>query len=339
VHVVRHGGRYLALEEGTPPYELGADLATMGRCEFDGRLPDGICAHPKVDPATGEMVTFRYDVAAPFLTWSIVGADGAVSVPPQVVDGVDEGYMIHDFAITEHHIVLVVGPLVFDLDLMAKGRPPLAWRPELGTRIAVIPRDRKGAVRWIHRDAFWAWHYANAYEDGDTIVLDFPMTPAPSLIAPDAPAQGAAGFTRAVLHPDAGALDLDVVADAGTEFPRIDDRLVGRRHRYVTVAGASDRGKVAKYEHDVIRRFDVEQGTAEAFVSNAAMGETVFAPRSGSTSELDGYYLAYGTDVDSGRSALHIWDAGEFPRAPVATVYVPHRIPNGLHGSWFATED
>ena len=33
-----------------------------------------MCAHPSIDPVTGEMIVFRYDVEAPFLIWAIVGA-------------------------------------------------------------------------------------------------------------------------------------------------------------------------------------------------------------------------------------------------------------------------
>ena len=46
-------------------------LDTVGRYDFAGGLPAGITAHPKIDPATGEMIVFRYDVAAPFLTWAV----------------------------------------------------------------------------------------------------------------------------------------------------------------------------------------------------------------------------------------------------------------------------
>jgi carotenoid cleavage dioxygenase-like enzyme len=58
INIVRHAGRYLALEEGAPPYEVAATLDTIGRFDFGGRLPAGMCAHPRVDPATGEMVVF-----------------------------------------------------------------------------------------------------------------------------------------------------------------------------------------------------------------------------------------------------------------------------------------
>ena len=40
-----------------------------------------MCAHPKVDPVTGEMVIFRYDVEEPFLTWAVIGADGTRGPP------------------------------------------------------------------------------------------------------------------------------------------------------------------------------------------------------------------------------------------------------------------
>src|SRR5439155_14721011 len=127
--------------EGTPPYEVSGELETIGRYDFAGELAAGMCAHPKVDPRTGDMVVFRYDVEAPFLTWAVIGADGHVSRPPVAIEPVECGYMIHDCAITEHFLVLVIGPAVFDLDAMISGGPLLQWKPERGMRVAVVPRD------------------------------------------------------------------------------------------------------------------------------------------------------------------------------------------------------
>ena len=60
----------------------------------------------------------------------------------------------------------------------------LAWRPEDGTRIALIPRDG-GPVRWSTTDAFWVWHTANAHEAddpaaGNPVVLDYAQWPRPA---------------------------------------------------------------------------------------------------------------------------------------------------------------
>jgi carotenoid cleavage dioxygenase len=247
--------------------------------------------------------------------------------------------MIHDFAITEHYVVLIVGPLRIDAAAFGGNGTPLNWDIERGTRIAIIARDRATPTRWVHGEAFWAWHYANAFEDGDDIQLDMPYSTSPGMeLSPEQRPAAAYGLTRATQHPTTGSFDLHHLDDIGTEFPRIDDRLTGRRHRYLTVAGRSSSEALAAGEHDVLRQYDMDAGTSTAYRSNAALGEVAFAPRVGSTGELDGYYVAFGTDFDSGRSAMYIWDAGQFPADPVAVIRMPQRIPNGLHGNWFPAD-
>jgi carotenoid cleavage dioxygenase len=335
VNIVRHHDRYLALEEGTVPYEIGSDLSTVGRYDFGGGLSAGMCAHPKIDPITGEMIVFRYDLEAPFLSWAVIGADGTVTQPATAVDGVDRGFMIHDFAITSSSIVLVVAPLVFDFSLLGSGSP-LEWQPELGTRIAIIPRDGSGPTRWVEGEALWAWHYANAYDDGDVIRLDLPWTSAPSLMIPAGQrAAVKSGFTRATLDPTRGSITLDHLDEAGYEFPRIDDRRTGVEHRYVTLLGRSDHAGLAGGEHDRIIRWDMATGSRTHVDTGAAIGEVTFAPRANGTDELDGYLMGYGTDLATDVAGLYIWEAAAFPAPPVAVIEIPARVPNGLHGNWF----
>jgi carotenoid cleavage dioxygenase len=337
VNVVRHAGHLLALEEGAPPYEMSPTLDTLGRYDFGAQLPAGITAHPKIDPLTGEMIVFRYDVTAPFLTWATVGPDGAVTHPPVTVDGVDEAYMIHDFAITARYVVLVIAPLQLDVNAMLSGHHPLIWKPELGTRIALIPRDRQGPIRWAHGDAFWAWHYANAFDgDGGVVHVDLPWTTAPSIILSAQERHGFAGsFARATIDPTRGSIDVHHLDTNVLEFPRIDDRRLGARHRYVTVAGRSADPAVKPAEHDQLHRYDMTSGDSVRYDAHAALGEAVFAARDGGHDELDGYYLAYATDLATNDTSLLVFDAATFPSPPVAKVRVPRRVPNGLHGNWF----
>jgi carotenoid cleavage dioxygenase-like enzyme len=253
------------------------------------------------------------------------------------VDSVDEGYLIHDFAITERYVVLVVGPLRFDLDAMMSGGQPLAWKPELGTRIALVRRDRQGPTRWIHTDAFWAWHYANAFDDdGGLVQLDMPWSSAPGIMQTPAERATVVGaFARATIDPERGTIDVHHLDANMLEFPRIDDRRIGARHRYVTVAGRSADPAVRAGEHDQLHRYDMVAGTSVRYDAGAALGEPVFVPRAGGTDELDGYYLAYASDLSADRTSLLVFDAGRFPDPPVATVHMPRRVPNGLHGNWF----
>jgi carotenoid cleavage dioxygenase-like enzyme len=334
INIVRHAGRLLALAEGAPPYEVSASLDTLARVDFAGALPLGITAHPKIDPRTGEMFVFRYDVTAPFLTWAVVGPDGSVTRPPTPVAGVDAAFMIHDFAITARFLVVVLGPFQLDVDALLAGGQPLVWKPELGTRVALIPRDGS-PVRWVHGDAFWAWHYANAFDDGDLVQLDFPWSSAPGLglLGPHA-APTTGSFARATLDPAGGTIDVHHLDDLLLEFPRIDDRLVGARHRYVVVAGRSDDPAVRSGEHDQVHRYDMDTGSSLRYDGHAALGEPIFVPRDGGTDELDGYHLAYAGDLTSDRTSLLVFDAAHFPDEPIATIHMPRRVPNGLHGSW-----
>jgi carotenoid cleavage dioxygenase len=344
INVVRHGGRLLALEEGTPPYEISPELETVGLYDFDGSLPAGMCAHPKFDRVTGEMIVFRYDVEEPYLTWAVIGADGAVSSPPRTVADVDRCHMVHDFAITEHYVVFVLAPGILDMDAMLSGSGVLQWRPELGTRIGVLPRDGSAGPRWIETDAFWVWHFANAYETGDEssaksrIVIDFPWWSSLGFGVHDAaPTRGS--FARATIDLERGSIDLVHVEERASEFPRIDDRLTGRPHRFLTVVGKSTRSGLEVGEHDQLLRYDMTTGQSVTFECDAVVGEVVFAPRAGAIEELDGYYITYANSLDFRRSArMLVWDAGDFPSPPVAEVLLPQRVPNGLHGNWFAAD-
>jgi carotenoid cleavage dioxygenase len=335
INIVGHAGHFLALAEGAPPYEVSPKLDTLGRYDFAGGLPAGITAHPKIDPATGELIVFRYDVTAPFLTWAVVAPDGSVARTETPVDGVDESYMIHDCAITARYLVVVLGPLRLDVNAMLSGGEPLVWRPEVGTRVALIPRDGS-PVRWVHGDAFWAWHYGNAFDEGEVVRLDFPWSSAPGLGLTGSPAAPITGsFARATLDPNKGTIDIHHIGADPLEYPRIDDRLVGRRHRFVTIAGRSDDPRIKTGEHDQMHRYDTDAGTSVRYDGHVALGEPIFVPRDGGTGEFDGYYLAFASDLEADRTSLLVFDAARFPDPPVATIQMPRRVPNGLHGNWF----
>mgnify|MGYP001757576409 CR=1 FL=1 len=87
------------------------------------------------------MVLFTYALEAPYLTWSTVAPDGRATREPTPIDGLDEPLMIHDIALTSRYIVLFACPLVFDIAAVMAGGSLLDWRPDAGTRIALIPRD------------------------------------------------------------------------------------------------------------------------------------------------------------------------------------------------------
>jgi carotenoid cleavage dioxygenase-like enzyme len=335
INVIHHARRFLALAEGTAPYEITPELATVGRYDFGGGLPLGICAHPKIDPVSGEMILFRYGLERPYLYWAAVAADGRLTRPATVIEEIDCSYMIHDFLITENYLVLVISPACFDPARAARGANPLAWEPERGTHIAVIDRrSEAGNIRWVHTDAFWCWHYANGWQEGGEIVACFPWWSHLGFGAPGA-APAKRCVARARINPAAGSFRLEVIDDRATEFPRIDDRHQGRPTRYAMVLHATPRALEAGI-YDELLRFDLARGTTAVHrFPGQAIGEAVFAPKPGRDEEEAGYVLTFATDLATRESTFVILDAGDFTGEPVAVVKLPRRVPQGLHGNWF----
>ncbi|MFE6489480.1 carotenoid oxygenase family protein, partial [Streptomyces sp. NPDC057757] len=345
INVVRHAGRMLALAEAACPYRFDADLATLGREDFDGSLPAGMTAHPKIDPETGEMVVFCYALEPPYLTWSVIGSDGTVTRGPTPVAGVDEPLMIHDMALTARYVVLVLAPAFFDLDAAMAGGSFLAWRPERGTRVMLVPRDG-GPPVWADDDAFWMWHSVNAYDDGPgaqaPVVLDYVewnrLTIGPSTESGPVTAR----LVRARIDPAAGRMSRTVLDDARVEFPRIDDRRTGRRHRHTALATGTGRTDLLSGEYDAVRWYDTETGAEQTWdAGDLSVGEAVFAPEPGPEASSDdrGYWMTFATDRTDGESWFLVLPAEDPASGPVARVRIPVRVPLGLHGTWLPTEE
>ena len=341
INVVRHGGHLLALAECQPPYDLDDRLDTVGPFTFDGKLPGGICAHPKIDPVTGEMLVFCYRFEAPFLTWTSIGRDG-VARPMRAVDGVERPSMIHDMAITPRYVVLVVAPLYFNPRAALSGGSLMSWEPEHGTRIALIPRDG-GPVRWLHDEAFWVWHTANAHDvDGpDTagqgaagpVVLDYVEWANPGLVGPGTMARP--HLARAVLDPAAGTVRRKQLDDTPIEFPRVDDRLIGRPHPVNAFAVMTGRPHPHPGCHDGLAWHDTRTGTVVQWrPDDLAVGEPVFAPDPRSDAPDRGWWITFTTRFSTGTSSMVVIPAADPASGPVAEIRMPVRVPLGLHGSW-----
>lgn len=120
------------------------------------------------------------------------------------------------------------------------------------------------------------------------------------------------------------------IDDRGQEFPRVDERLVGKRHRYgyapQVTTGADTTGTLLK--HDLVGNGSVSR----SFGAGKAVGEFVFHPATTDAAEDDGVVMGYVYDRATDRSELAILDAGTLE--DVARIHLPHRVPAGFHGNW-----
>ncbi len=338
VNVIRHAGRLLALSESGPPFSLSPELATLHRETFCGMLPAGITAHPKIDPATGEMVAFCYGLQEPFLTWSVIGPDGLPTRAQTPVGGMSRPAMIHDMALTQRYVVLVVSPLFFDVTAGMSTGSPLSWEPEEGTRIALLPRDG-GPITWFSAEAFWLGHTANAYDSVDAgdgrprVVLDYVEWPAPGGLVSGAASGGA--LARLTLDAATGQIGRELLVDRAMEFPRIDDRRLTTPHRQIATALESGRHHSLPGGADQLGWYDTASGRFEIWdAGNFAVGEQTFVPNPGDPEPLSGWWITFATDRTDLTSRLLVLPAADPTGGPIASVRLPQRVPPGLHGTW-----
>ncbi len=343
-NILAHAGRLLALEEGHPPVELDAGtLATIGLYRFGGDFAGPFTAHPKIDPRTGEMLFFGYFAAGAFTPDIAFGTvDAAGRLGPIQRFAAPYASMVHDFCVTEGHVLFPVLPLTGSLERAMRGGPPFAWEPELGAHVGILPRGAPaGAIRWFRGSSRYVFHVMNAWEEGARIHADVaqyeqaPLFPWPDGRPPD-PARAEARLCRWTFDLGGGtdSFTSEYIDDLAGEFPRLDERRAGLpyRHGYYACHHGAGSGlnAIAHIDHATGRR------TLHALPEGDATSEPVFVPRAPDAAEGDGFLLAVVWRNGERRSDLLVLDAAAVDRAPLATVQLSHRVPFGFHGNFVA---
>lgn len=336
-HVVGHGGKILALEEGAYPWILDDTLETV-RCEnYGGKLTSPFTAHPHVCPITGEMLAFGYAQLPPYLTYLRVSPEGEL-VQSEVID-VPGPTMMHDFMITENYALFMDLPVIFDLPTAVKGGMPFCWSDDYGARIGIMPRTGGNKdVRWFEIEPCYVFHNMNAWEEGDEVVLDSCRISELWRQAGDMTGgEGERTLHRFRFNLKTGAVSEATLDERGMEFPRISDARVGLKNRYgYCVQLGVGEGSLQFSTH---LKFDLHTGKSEEHHYGAGCnpGEPAFVGAEGCDPDSDaGYLLSYVYDDSSNKSALVVLDASRFGAEPLARIPLPCRVPYGFHGSWVA---
>ncbi len=345
-NLVWHGGKLLALEEGHAPIQIDPDsLETIGAWSFNDRLPRNMTAHPKIDRESGEMIFFANFPSGRFNgELAIYAADAAGQFVSSASIRGPFAALIHDFAITRDFVVVWFCPVTVSIKRAMAGGPPIAWEPDYGTQIGVIPRNRGAAdVRWFSAGARMAWHSMNAFNHGSMICVDvceqdaavFPL-PDGTQADPRLATQRLARWTLDWEKP--GRFAIDRLCEERCEYPRIDERLTGAAYRYGYVACIGGPGSDDLF-HRGVGRFDHVSGEMRLYNAGptSAVAEPVFIARESGGREGDGYLLTNIYDETRDASYLAIFDAHELERGPIARAHLDHRVPVGFHGLWRAT--
>jgi carotenoid cleavage dioxygenase len=334
--VGRIGGRLLALQEaGALAVELDEGLDSQRFSDLGGPWPGAVSAHIKSDPETRESHMMIYGPGLPGASHVTLSARGEISRVTPIAG--TAGMMVHDLAITATSVLVMDLPTRFDPRVLAEGyNLPYRWDPAYQARIGVVPRNGAGGeVRWHTVGACWVHHPVNAYEDdAGRIVMDVVRHAGFMHHERNGWWEGPTTLDRWTIDPSQDAVRETRLDDASQEFPRVDDRRVGRAHRYAFCAAYG----TTHIAPGPLLRHDLARGTCDRhdFGPGRGTAEAVFVPRSADAPEGDGWTISFVYDAATDRSDLVVIDTRDFAGAPAAVVHLPRRVPFGAHGEWFA---
>ncbi|XP_077214269.1 carotenoid 9,10(9',10')-cleavage dioxygenase-like [Tasmannia lanceolata] len=358
--LIYHHGRLLALSEADKPYVLkvleDGDLQTLGMLDYDKRLSHSFTAHPKVDPFTDEMFTFGYSQTPPYITYRVITKDGAMLDPVPIT--ISDPIMMHDFAITDNYAIFMDLPMYFCPKKMVKGKKPIFTFDETKkARFGILPRYAKNElqIRWFDLPNCFIFHNANAWEEGDEIVLITCRIENPELDMVSGTVKDKLENFKNELYEmrfnmksgDASQKQLSVSA---VDFPRINESYTGRKQRFVygTILDNITKVKgIVKFDLHAepnAEKLKLEVGGNIQGILELEAGrygsEAIFVPRKpGVTSEEDdGYLIFFVHDENTGKSEVNVIDAKTMSADPVAVVELPNRVPYGFH-AFFVTEE
>ncbi|HVN63332.1 MAG TPA: carotenoid oxygenase family protein, partial [Candidatus Binataceae bacterium] len=301
-NIVGYANRLLALFEAGLPHELTPlTLETAGLYDFGGKLMGPMTAHPKFDPTTREMLFFGYQPIPPYLTFHRANAAGELVESRPIDSGLP--VMIHDFVTTPSHAIFFICPSVFRLENVAQGKPMFAWEPQHGTKIGVMNRAN-GAMQWFSAEPFFIFHFLNAYQEDGRLIVDGCRMDSLDMSGNEF---GRPPFPwRWTLDLEKGSMASEQLEDFVSEFPRLDERLAGMRHRYGYLA--ANRAAGGGFGFDSIVKRDYQSGKAEfqKLGGGKLPGEPVFVPRAAGTAEDDGWVLTVWYDPEANSSELSI---------------------------------
>lgn len=335
-------GEVLALWEGGSATRIDArTLDTLGMKTWRPDLAGmPFSAHPKVAP-DGTIWNFGVSSSQGLLALYEIAPEGTLR--RAAVVPVADMPMIHDFAMTERHLVFLLSPLIYDGKRKEAGASFLdahVWRPELGMRALVIDKRDWEKRQLLALPAGFLFHVGNAWEEetprGTRIHVDYVRSnDADAVFTTTRELMRARRVRSTDPYLTVATLDLgtgqatQVALAQQAEFPRIDPRRVGLRHRQVLHA-TQIRSDLPGF--GAIARTDVETGRSQRFVygAQAMVEEHVHVP----DGTKPGWVL--GTVLDFGRrkTVLSCFAADNLAAGPVAQATLPYALPLGLHGAF-----
>lgn len=329
ISVLPYRSQVLALWEAGLPIALDASsLETVGETDLGGQIGPTFSAHPHRVGGTLFNFGVHYGPKFSLDLYSFAEKISRIASVP-----LPRPTIIHDFIATPGHLVFFCPPVRLRLARLLAGigtfEENLAWEPEHGTEVLVVPLASPERPVRFEVPPFFQWHLVNAWDESDgSITVDFlpyedfetnrwfgrapfePWQPAPR-----------SKYARAHLDLRARRMDIDVLSEVSFEFPAIAPAYGGRRHDQTWLLDLTNGLPPA------LCRFDsrTQAHRTVPFGPDTVPSEAIVAGR---------WVLSLVYDGARDASFVAVIDARRPEDGPVAKLWFDHAIPFLFHGAW-----
>ena len=340
----------------------GFDISSVGYDDFNGQLSHGISAHPKVDPKTGDLHTFGYEMMGPEGAFYYSRFDKEQKLQSHLKIKLAGHRMIHDFVITDNYVVIPDLPFeICPIDAITGGQPFFQLKKSAPIRYGLLPKNAKSEKETVwfdfaQEECHFCFHFANGYETkengDDIVVIDCAMVKKFDSffkINDEHPLyknnEETPHLHQIKLNMTTGKHSIEaLVPEMGADWVMINPSVVGQKYRYIYAASFPEDGLSQKaldscmqdgfFKYDLQERRIVKQVKYEG---EKMSGEVQFAARDNATSEDDGYLMTFVYDPHNESTQFCVWDAQTFEL--VSKVNTKERVPHGFHGTWVPSSE
>jgi all-trans-8'-apo-beta-carotenal 15,15'-oxygenase len=356
--LILHGGKFLAMNEGSRPYAMDpATLGTEGEFTYYDALgkQNLFSAHGKVNPHTGYFYNFGMSFEAslkglkPGFDFYKISPSGKLVARAKYA--LDFMPLLHDFALTENYAIFIQSSVAMPdniLSLMLKNESmadAMCFDTSKTSKLIILNVHTLQLVDEIEIDPIAALHFGNAYEKNGEIHFDMMETkndayPTPTqpkdsfdIFDPNVKAQEGAGiYTRFIINLRNASVLKERINDAiEGEFPQWDWTRSTTENRYAISAAYPDTGSGTYFSG--VQKIDRLTGKVEVhdFGSYRFNGEPLMVAKPGAKSEDEFYVMAYVYNGNTHKTEIVLLDSENFSDE-IAVIKLSHHLPQGFHG-------
>jgi carotenoid cleavage dioxygenase len=333
----------LALWEGGSAFRIQpGTLNTLGKKNWRSDLAGvPFSAHPKIEP-DGTLWNFGAVGNANLLVLYRISAKGELQKAEAIP--VPQLPMVHDFVVTEKHLVFLLHPFKVDPQKLAQGKSigeSYVWEPQKGLRVLTIAKDDWSKRRFYETESGFVYHFGNAWEDKQGVIRLSCMLAGDDILFQRGfdNMQGkytyvpGARITLMKIDPNTGKVSVEQMPE-DAEFPSIDSRHVGRHYQQlVNISRSPDK---RTFGFDRVQRRNVETGSLDFYQYGAefVLEEHLLVPDLSSGKEGAGWIVGSALDTKKQATVLSVFDAMALHNGPIAQAYLPYAMPMGIHGQF-----